>query len=230
MQLSNSGGDPLNGDGRLQEQVSQEFQVNGEALEGGLSYVTGAFLFWENGNDVSVTQAVPEVLNSVTEGTTKIDNFTWALFGQATRDMTEWASLTGGVRYTSDKKELGIISRDPRADAPPTVDEANSKTFDAWTPMGSLAFTLPEDLMGDTPLDHLMGYFTYSRGFKGGGFNGVINPQVEELLPFDPETLDMDELGFKTIGFDQRVTFNLALFYGGYSDLQVTGPRGRRRP
>ena len=222
LQLSNTGGDPLDGSGRTQEQISQEFQWNGGALDGALSYVTGAFLFWENGNDVSVTQAVPSVLNSVTEGTTTIDNFTWALFGQATWDLTSWASLTGGVRYTSDGKELGIINRDPRTDAPPTVDDSNSKTFTAWTPMGSLALTLPEDLMDATPLDHVMGYFTYSRGFKGGGFNGVINPQAEELLPFDPETLDMFELGLKSITFDQRLTLNLSLFYGNYDDLQVT--------
>ena len=222
LQLSNTGGNVLDGAGRTQEQISQEFQINGDAIEGTLDYVAGAFLFWENGTDVSVTQAIPSVLNSVTEGTTSIDNFTWALFGQATWSMTEWASLTGGIRYTSDEKELRIINRDPRSDARPTIDDSNSKTFNAWTPMGSLALTLPETLMDGTPLDHLMGYFTYSRGFKGGGFNGVINPQAEELLPFGPETLDMFELGLKTISIDQRLTLNLSAFYGNYEDLQVT--------
>ena len=67
-----------------------------------------------------------------------------------------------------------------------------------------------------------MGYFTYSRGFKGGGFNAAINPSPgAQLEPFDPETLDNFEVGVKTIGFDQMLTANIALFWGLYDDIQV---------
>jgi len=72
-------------------------------------------------------------------------------------------------------------------------------------------------------LDHLLTYFTYSQGFKGGGFNGNTRSDVPtQLVPFDPETLDSFEWGVKTIGWEQRVTFNMSLFYGLYDDIQVS--------
>ena len=95
--------------------------------------------------------------------------------------------------------------------------------------MGTLALTLPENLIETGPLDHLMGYFNYSRGFRGGGFNVIPqpNPQTGELLlqPFQPETLDSYELGFKTLWLDRRLVTNLSLFYANYDDIQVVSIR-----
>ena len=88
--------------------------------------------------------------------------------------------------------------------------------------MASLALTLPTSLHEEGPLDHLMGYFTYSEGFKGGGFDAVISPSAENLNEFDPETLDSYELGFKTAWLEDRMTFNLSLFLGKYDDIQIT--------
>jgi iron complex outermembrane receptor protein len=164
--------------------------------------------------------------SATTESDVSIDNWTWALFGQTTADVTEWLSLTAGLRYSEDKKGARQINRNVllSPDAPPTRDGSGNKTFSAWTPMGSVAIAAPEDILEGTELDHLMGYFTYARGFKGGGFNAVIDPSAEgnKLEPFGPETLDSFELGIKSVALDQRLTLNLALFQSAYADIQQT--------
>ena len=71
-------------------------------------------------------------------------------------------------------------------------------------------------------LGNILTYFTYSRGFKGGGFNGVLNPNYIELTGFEPETLDSFEVGFKVVALEQRLIFNFSAFAGLYDDIQVT--------
>ena len=60
-----------------------------------------------------------------------------------------------------------------------------------------------------------------STGFKGGG----VNPRpffVQQALPFDPETLEAFEAGFKSDLFDRRVRLNVAAFLSKYKGMQLT--------
>ena len=78
-------------------------------------------------------------------------------------------------------------------------------------------------------------YATYSRGFKGGGFNdqvGTFHPFVNAdgtdnndlfraaAAATKPEKADSYEVGIKTEFFDHRLRFNLTGFHVIYSDLQ----------
>jgi iron complex outermembrane receptor protein len=102
------------------------------------------------------------------------------------------------------------------------VDVDESELFGATTPMASLALRAPEEVLEPAPIEHLMGYFTYSRGFKSGGFNGMVRTEgTDDLSAFQPEFLDSFEIGIKTISLDSRLTFNVALFKGNYTDQQV---------
>ena len=72
-------------------------------------------------------------------------------------------------------------------------------------------------------LDHqftpdILGYVSYNRGIKSGGFN-ILNPANPAYLP---ERLDAYEAGFKTELFDRRLRLNVGGFYYDYSNLQVT--------
>ena len=180
-------------------------------------------------------------IGRTTRRDTHIDNWTWALFTQGTLDVTDWLAATAGLRYTEDKKGLqyeeyrypGInpwnIPPEPaRPDTPGPLETDNPQVlggdeiFTSWTPMASLAATMPGEYIDGTLVDHLMGYFTYSKGFKGGGFNALIGANQTSLESFDPETLDNFEVGLKTIAFDQLLTLNLSAFMGKYNDIQVT--------
>ena len=223
LQVSQIGGGPLDGAPGESQQIQQELQLDGSAWEDRISFVTGLFLFWETAERHNTTFAggVPNAGNN----NSSIDNWTWALFAQATADVTDWLSLTAGLRYTEDKKGASQLNFDAlNPGSPPTRDASGRRVFTAWTPMASLALLAPDSMLEVAHLDHLMGYFTYSRGFKGGGFNAVINPSSEGnmLEPYEPETLNSFEFGAKAIAFDQRLTFNLALFRSDYQDIQQT--------
>jgi iron complex outermembrane receptor protein len=69
--------------------------------------------------------------------------------------------------------------------------------------------------------DRTMGYVSYTRGFKSGGFTGrIANPQ--DIGPFNPEHLDTFEIGVKTDLLDRRLRINADVFYNLYHDMQVT--------
>ncbi|MFP6663983.1 MAG: TonB-dependent receptor [Deltaproteobacteria bacterium] len=222
--INQAGGGPVEGVPGTSQQIQQELQLDGRAWDDRLSFVAGAFGFWEDATRGNTVYA-PGVPNA-TESEISVDNWTWALFGQTTAEVTDWLSLTAGLRYSEDKKGARQINRNVLLppETPPTRDGSGRQVFNAWTPMGSIAVSAPEDLLDGTELDHLMGYFTYARGFKGGGFNAVIDPSAEgnQLEPFGPETLDSFEIGIKSVAFEQRLTVNLAIFQSAYADIQQT--------
>ena len=225
----------LNGRPTSAQQFQGELQINGAALEDRLNFVAGYFVFWENSDVVNGTAALVDTINTRQVSPQTIDNWTWAIFTQASYDVTEWLEATAGLRYSEDKK--GVTSQrydcvpgdgDSCSDFTLNFDESDSAIFSDWTPMASLAATVPEEYLDDGFVDHAMTYFTYSKGFRGGGFNVIPVENAEgvlELQPFDPETLNSFEIGIKTLSFDRRLSLNIAAFFAKYDNIQVTGVR-----
>lgn len=226
LQLNDMPGDPpFNGEAGHQQQITQEFQVQGNAADGDLSYIGGYFVYWETADATQTIESLtkaPAALGGSSRARVDVDNWTWAIFTQGTYDVLDWLSVTAGVRYTEEKKGFAKNQFNVR-NGDLMVDANESRIFTAWTPMANLSIRAPDDWIADSPLDHLLGYFTFSRGFKGGGFNGnTRSGDPSQLQPYEPEFLDSYEIGFKTISFDQKVTFNVSLFYADYSDIQVS--------
>jgi iron complex outermembrane receptor protein len=82
--------------------------------------------------------------------------------------------------------------------------------------------------------DDTMVYISYSEGFKSGGFTQRVFPPIVagftappgtadiDLIPtYEPEFVDVYELGFKSTFADGRVRLNGAIFHTDYDDLQV---------
>ena len=146
-------------------------------------------------------------------------------------DLAEVARLLGATAPTGDDKlvtvpysdavvadlhELvasGYLPIEEITSANPTKD----KTFRKFTPMGTLSFKVPENLLEDTTFDSLMTYVTVSQGFKAGGFE----PFGTTLRPFDQENVTNVELGLKADAFNSRVRFNTAVYRMDYEDIQV---------
>ena len=85
--LSLGGADATDGLPGTSQQIQQEVQVNGGAWDGRVNYVAGFFAFWETAERRAVTNVgIPNVSN-ITGNQLEVDNFTWALFGQATVDI-----------------------------------------------------------------------------------------------------------------------------------------------
>lgn len=73
--------------------------------------------------------------------------------------------------------------------------------------------------------DDAMVYFTWSQGFRPGGFNPasktVLNGTFAVPLNFAPDTLTNNELGWKTEWFDRRLMFNGAMYQEDWKNVQV---------
>ena len=217
--------DGFDGAPRRAREIQQEVQANATAWEGRVQLSAGFFSFWEDSWQ-NVTTLTPPV-DSATNNQLESDKFTWALFGQGTVAVTDWAELTGGIRYTSESKSARQDLRNlNRPDRGPIVKTGDAD-FSSWTPMASLALFAPDSWVDGSWLDHLMGYFSYARGFKGGGF-AALQDAFSVLRPFGPETLDSFEVGAKTTLAEGRLTLNVAAFLGKYDDIQRTQTQIRR--
>jgi len=149
-------------------------------------------------------------------------NWDWAIFGQGVLNFTDWLSLTAGVRYTQEKKGLSRLVRNALMPYQASVDFSDSAKFDAWTPMATLAARATPDFLEEnmSAFDNVMAYFTYSRGFRGGGFNGTARTNIEGES-FTPEFADMYELGLKTGLWEHRLTVNTSVYWIDREDQQV---------
>ena len=144
-----------------------------------------------------------------------VDARAWALFGQATYSLSSRVSLTGGVRYSDEQKDIhnvgGVYQLDTAVLANPAsfYDFVDRATYDAWTPKASVQFQASRETFV---------YFSATRGFKSGGLN------VTAMAPggaFQPEFAWSYEGGLKRTMADGRVYVNTAVFYNDYKDLQV---------
>ena len=168
---------------------------------------------------------------------------TYSVFGDFTYDLSDKFSVSLGGRYTNDKRTSQVLRTtfiggysDLFAEgATPiavTSDFNGSETFEEFTPRASISFKPNRD-------NNI--YFTYSRGFKGGGFDprGQTNqtPDLDgdgdvdfddqfEFLRFAPETVDSYELGWKTSLLENRLNMSFAIFKGDYTDIQIPGSIG----
>ncbi|MEW4448747.1 TonB-dependent receptor [Qipengyuania sp. JC766] len=228
------------------DQFSQELQVlvEGDRLAGVLgayylnanaftAFDTGLFLL---GDLLSLPGFTAQTLGDV-------DTETWSVFGDFTYDLSDQLSLSLGGRYTWDKRTSQILRTSfvggfsdlfggtgvPFA---VTSDFNGERSFEKFTPRGSISFK---------PNENHNFYFTYSKGFKGGGFDprgqttgapdidGDGDVDYEDqfaFLSFDPETVDSYELGWKASLLDNRLNLSLAGFLGDYSDVQIPGSIG----
>jgi iron complex outermembrane receptor protein len=112
-----------------------------------------------------------------------------------------------------------------------TSDFNGSATFKDFNPRASISWQ---------PDANNNLYFTYSQGFKGGGFDprgqttacrnarggACTADEVFDFLAFDPETVDSYEVGYKASLLDNRLNISIAAFLGQYSDVQIPGSVG----
>jgi iron complex outermembrane receptor protein len=228
------------------KQFSQELQlvVDGSKLQGivGLYYLN-ARAFDEF--DVRLYTALPTVFPGLTSSTLgNVHTKTWAAFGDLTYNFSpQWAVSLGG-RWTNDQRTAYILAQTringgqpglggsngfavgtvlPASLGGTTTNFSGSRTDKAFTPRASISFKPTSD--------HNI-YLSYSRGFKGGGFDPrgkAINAPTQayndiyNFLTFKPEKVDSYELGWKAALFDRRLQLATAVFDAEYKDVQIPG-------
>ncbi len=152
-----------------------------------------------------------------------------ALFGELTYDLIpSTLSATLGARYY--EQEVGLAgstnffyaTTDTDRDFGINIDENLAGISPAEESDTILKFN-----MTWTPNDNSLFYFTYSEGYRPGGFNrrggpGSVNPNV--FVPFDyvSDTVENLEFGWKVTALDNRFRWNGTAYRVDWTDVQLT--------
>ncbi|MGV1683873.1 TonB-dependent receptor [Sphingopyxis sp. NJF-3] len=200
------------------EQYSQEIQIGGTVLDDKLKWLLGGYFFYEytfSHVDVLSALAAAPFLGTtyplLTDNEQPTHTYNVAAFGQATYDLTSWLHLTGGLRWTYEKKDALLILRPA---APQGLE--GELTVKRVTPLVTLAADLAPGLFA---------YASYSEGFRSGGFPPRIIGQVSSIPTYGPEKAQSYEIGFKADLLSNKLRANVALFSTGYKDFQGPGTR-----
>ena len=221
------------------EQLSQEFQLLYD--KGPIHGMIGFYYLDAKADtqfDVRLFTTVPG-LTAYTEA--NVDTETYAIFGDVTFDISDQLSLSAGGRYTWDERRADILRQNYLGGGSPVfggagvafgapgTDFRGESDFKKFTPRLSVSYK-------PTP-DHNI-YASWSKGFKGGGFDprgvGVNAPdlngdgirqdsEVASFLSFAPEEVDSYEVGYKGNLMDGALYVALAGFYADYKDVQIPG-------
>ncbi|MCC5863198.1 MAG: TonB-dependent receptor, partial [Gammaproteobacteria bacterium] len=193
-------------DNKQNYQFTQELQAFGST--GGIEWIGGLFYFTEDNDDLTDSST------AWTRGEIKNDSI--AAYGQLSYALTSDLSVTGGLRYTRDKREvlLDIAAPGPGAcrlpvtDAPGVCALTRDASFNYLSYVLSANYELSDDLFL---------YAKTSRGHRSGGFNSR-----QPFPPFEPEAVTDYEIGLKTELFGNRLRVNLAGFYTQFRNVQRT--------
>jgi outer membrane receptor protein involved in Fe transport len=168
-----------------------------------------------------------------------------AVFFQGTLDLSDSLTLTAGVRYTEEEKRAhadmfvttnstGLTTPNPH----PLLQGLSGAFFDSYDhdfdEQRSTNQLMPAMNLQWTRSEDSKFYFSYSEGFKSGGFNAVDSqapaftaagpqPTVPGLgFEYDDESAKSYEIGGKHTLLDGAMNLNWAYFNSKFYDQQVS--------
>ncbi|BEU99146.1 TonB-dependent receptor [Novosphingobium olei] len=238
VQLGVGTGTPLN----QTQQFTQELRLASK-LDGPFNFMVGAFyehrrsVFDTAQQILPISFIAPDPVTGFTSDyrkriVTKGD--AWSVFASANFDITDQLELSGGLRYTKEKRnqiiDVPYTHAFLAAAFVPSGFRAGPIRFDDdnFSPEVSLRYKINPDVNV---------YASYKTGFKSGGIDnsalptlGLLNlnssdPAVkaaaESSLKYKSETAKGGEIGIKSQLDNRTMTLNASAFYYVFKDLQV---------
>ena len=215
-------------------QFSQEIRLSSNN-DSNVSWTAGLYYFHDNGDRDQmrysdffgpgglVGPGSPEIQNSTTTFQQHLVTDAYAVFGELTYQFTERASVTLGGRYSYEKKDYDINAfavANPGSTSSYSLFQpggdytaSDAKSWEKFSPKAVLSYELA---------DNVNTYFSFTQGFKSGGYNGSPDTAAD-VVPFKPEEVTQYELGLKGRLMDGRLSANLAGFFIDFEDLQLQG-------
>jgi iron complex outermembrane receptor protein len=237
-----------------QRQFSQEFQLLGATNDQRLKWVGGLYYFEESGHlhdYVTFSEGLLQV-----DGPNQLSTNNEAAFGQIDWRPIDLIGVTLGGRYTQEDKRFtggqqdlngfdyklfgcsnasGVVTPGgpfPLAPIPCQVgigypvpsnpvqlyrQGSNQLSFGNFSPKVGLQIH---------PASDIMGYVSYSQGYKTGGWTTRLTNPLPTAPTFDPETATTWEVGLKSQWLERRLQLNLALFTTDYRNIQLNFQEG----
>ena len=196
------------------QQFSQELRLAGDVDR--LKYQVGGFYFFE---DVKIDSfnydtLAGGTLNGYARQHQKTES--WALFGNLSYAVTDKLTVSGGVRYSNDKKDFTAEQTMSPIGAPPTgVLRLAPKSDDVSWNINATYEASPDINL----------YGRIAKGYRAPSIQGRLL-FGSTLSMADTETAISYEAGFKAYAFDRRLRLNVGAFYYSVDNLQLTAVGG----
>jgi iron complex outermembrane receptor protein len=219
------------------EQYTQELRLTSD-LDGAFNFMLGAFyedrtfIFDTAQQGVNISFLGPDPVTGFTYDwdkthTTKTEALSF--FGSVMIDLTDKLELSGGIRYTDEKKVQTIavpyvhtFLQGPAFVQPGFFSGPINFKDDNFSPEVTLRYKANDDLNF---------FASYKTGFKSGGIDNSALPSNSlsqaaltgdfSALIFRSEKAEGGEVGVKSQWAGRSVTLNATAYYYVFSDLQV---------
>jgi len=157
-------------------------------------------------------------------------DYSYAGYGQLTATVVEGVDLIGGLHYAVEDKDFssdfyagnkkatlnGVSMPIPASALTP---QSASDTWYGLTPKAGINVRITPDLLA---------YFSFTRGYKSGGWNNRLPPNydasgmiVRAPLKYLPEDGNQYEIGAKGNWFGGRLSLNVSAYIHDYTNLQI---------
>lgn len=230
--------------GEKYDQFSQEIRLvspGGETVDwiGGVFYQSSklhyndSLVFPADSVLSAIIPAAGPILGTETARRYKADADLWAVFAQATWNITDTTRLAVGGRYNWEEKKAfrevniidtatGAITENPIVPFIWSALGISNEQYDGhsvsanrnegvFTPLINIAWDATDDIML---------YASYSTGFKSGGFDARANSP--ENFEFEDEEATTYEAGAKSTLWGGVAELNVALYRTEYDNLQTS--------
>jgi iron complex outermembrane receptor protein len=177
-----------------------------------LSWQLGVFyLHTEAQNDSQFLGAAFAAIGRGQHIVAKLKSNSYAAFAEATYAITPTTHLTGGVRYTEDKRNFDGGQANISAAGVDGAFAKNAVTNLSYNKV-TWRVALRQDITDDVNV-----YASVNRGFKAGSYS----LQSPLNVPYLPQTITAYEAGIKTELFDRKLRLNLSGYHYDIKDYQV---------
>ncbi len=200
--------------------TSHELQLTGSSAA--LKYVAGLYLFTDSGTTLQRQSGGFFNFSTFSPGY-KLANFSvssdaQAVFGQLDYDLSKQTTLTGGLRWTSEKKGMRTWRFNSNASFDPvtsTLDVSGEQTFAATTPNIALVHKID----ANTNV-----FARIASGFKAGGFpaEAPVTSLGGPNTAFLPERSTSYEVGTKMGLMGGKAQLNITGFVTKVTDMQMS--------
>ncbi len=139
------------------------------------------------------------------------DSESWAIYADATWQLTDAVAIFFGGRYLEDEKTVDYETRlENNVFLFPGFPVTANQKWTEFTPRIGVEWQINDDVMV---------YASYSEGFRSGVLEGArATDAVLASSWLDPEIVETSEIGIKADWFDSRLRTNITAFFSDYND------------
>jgi iron complex outermembrane receptor protein len=207
------------------QQFSQEVKASGDILDGRIKFVGGVFLYREL-DQTNIAELLgiggpnlfsPGNYYAPYDNNERLNNETTSVAGYLQTDIKilDDLTLTTGARYTHDRKRVQVVDEDYPSNVllfdTSTIAGVPAFSANKFTPKIGLEWQITPDVMT---------YFSYTKGFKSGGWNGRAGSALG-FIDYRDEKANSYEVGARTEFLDHHFRVNVTGFIVDYKDLQI---------